>query len=348
MNTNGSFTFIKAQDELSMLINEKANHLYKLLTNLDINLLNFDETAKDYFNNHHAGRRLFFSIQSSADIIYQSVKKINAPLAAISFIDYGAGLGTLCLLASQLGFKQVYYNDYFESWTSNARKIFAALNYSISDFITGDIDAVIAYGKSKNISFDIVASRNVIEHIYNLRDFYGKLFQSGLTTVCYATTTANYHNIAMRLKHFRYHRKVENNYFKKFRKAYIKSLKPDIETKQLEQLVKITRGRAFADFTNAVELYCTGQQVPPVEFLGTNTCDHATGVWAENLLTRKNYQAIIEESGFRSEYTPGFWDTHYKYGFINFITTILNSLIKITGTKGYWLSPFVHVTAVSK
>jgi hypothetical protein len=345
LKKNRSFIFIAPHDELAGLINEKANHLYLQIRNLDIDELEFDEFGKYYFSNHHAGRRLFFSIQSSADIIYKSVKKINRPIGSISFLDYGAGLGTLFLLAGQLGFKQVFYNDYFENWTINAKKICAKFNISIAGFITGDIDAVIDYGKANKINFDVVASRNVVEHIYNLREFYAKLYQSGLTTLCYATTTANYHNIAMRIKHFGVHSKVEKAQFLAQREQYIKQLKPGIAATDIARLVEITRGRAFADFSNTVEMYFKKMPVPPVEFLGTNTCDYKTGVWAEHLLTRKNYKAIIEEAGFASDYTPGFWDTHYKYGLFNFITTCFNRIIKMMGKKGYWLSPFVNVVA---
>ncbi len=346
MNTNESFIFIQVQDDLSQVINENANQLYRQLKNLNIDELDFDEFGKYYFSNHHGGRRLFFSIQSSADIIYQSVKKINSPIASISLLDYGAGLGTLFLLASQVGFKQVYYNDYFESWTSNARKLCAKLKITIADFITGDIDAVIDYGKLNNITFDIVASRNVVEHIYSLRNFYSKLYQSGLTTICYCTTTANFHNIAMRLKHFSLHRKVEEAQFKKQRAGYIKELRQSATVTDINQLVEITRGRAFTDFINAVELYFKKEPVPPVEFLGTNTCDYKTGVWAEHLLTRKNYKTIIEESGFSADYTPGFWDTHYKYTLANFITGYFNSIIKAVGKRGIYFSPFVNIVAV--
>jgi hypothetical protein len=346
LSTNRSLTFIKPQDELARLINEKANFLYHQLRALKIDELDFDEFGKYYFSNHHGGRRLFFSMQSSADIIYRSVKKINKPIASVSLLDYGAGLGTLFLLASQVGFKAVYYNDYFESWTSNAQKLCRKLNFSIAGFITGDIDAVIDYGRSNNISFDIVASRNVVEHIYSLRDFYKKLYDSDLTAICYSTTTANYHNIAMRIKHFGVHRKVEAAQFKKQRTEYIQELRPSATETDIEQLVEITRGRAFADFTNAVALYFKKEPVPPVEFLGTNTCDYKTGVWAENLLTRQDYKTIIEEAGFTSDYTPGFWDTHYKYALANFITTCFNSVIKAVGKKGIYFSPFVNVVAI--
>jgi 2-polyprenyl-3-methyl-5-hydroxy-6-metoxy-1,4-benzoquinol methylase len=348
LSTNQSFIFIKPHDELAQLINEKANFIYHQLKNLNIDELEFDAFGKYYFSNHHVGRRLFFSMQSSADIIYRSVQKINKPLSSISLLDYGAGLGTLFLLASQVGFKKVYYNDYFQSWTLNAQKLCSKLNIHIEGFITGDIDAAIEYGLSNNIRFDIVASRNVVEHIYRLRDFYTKLYQSGLTTICYSTTTANYHNIAMRLKHFGVHRRVERTQFKGHREARIKELQPGIAGNDLQQLVEITRGRAFDDFINAIELYMNRQPVPPVEFLGTNTCDYKTGVWAENLLTRKTYKIIIEDAGFSSDYTPGFWDTHYKYGMFNLMGACFNAIIKISGKKGYWLSPFVNVVAYIK
>jgi hypothetical protein len=247
-----------------------------------------------------------------------------------------------------IGFKKVYFNDYFPQWAGYAKIICDKLNITMDDYISGDIDAVIDYGKANNLSFDIVASRNVVEHIYDLQSFYEKLYQSGLTTVCYATTTANYHNLAMRLKHYWYHNKIEKTTYKKQRQDFITALVPGINTKDLIQLVKLTRGRAFADFTKTIDLYFSKATIPSVEFLGTNTCDCKTGVWAENLITRKNYFYLIERSGFTTTYTAGFWDTHYKYPVVNLFTGLFNRLIKILGNKGYWLSPFVNIVAYKK
>ena len=338
--------FIKPHDELAQLINDKANYLFQKLLVLDISDSEIDDYGKNYFAAHHGNYRLFFSIQSSAHIIYHAVKKRNKPIANISFIDYGAGLGTLFLLAGLVGFKQVYFNDYFPEWAGYAKIICTKLDIHLDDFISGDIDAVIDYGNAHNISFDIVASRNVVEHIYDLRAFYTKLYSSGITPLCYSTTTANYHNVAMQLKHYLHHYKLENNLYKKQREDYIKELVPGISSTDVQQLVKLTRGRAFADFNNAVDLYLAKQPIPPVEFLRTNTCDCKTGVWAENLITKKNYIAIIEKAGFKASYTAGFWDTHYKYSIVNLFTGFLNIMIKIAGTKGYWFAPFVNVVAV--
>ena len=339
-------TFIKIKDDTARLINDRANHLYRKLSVFDINDTDIDEFGKYYFTNHHAGSRLFFSVQSSAYIIYNSVKKTGKPPGDITFIDYGAGLGTLFLLAGLVGFKKVYFNDYFSQWAGFAKMICSKIDITIDDFISGDIDAVIDYGKLNHIHFDIVASRNVVEHIYKLRDFYTKLYQSGITSVCFSTTTANYHNPAMRLKHYGHHYQVEKTMYKKQRAEYIKELVPAVNSTALDNLVKLTRGRAFADFTNAIELYLKKEAIPPVEFLSSNTCDCKTGVWAENLITMQNYFDIIHHAGFKAEYTAGFWDTHYKYKVVNLVTGLLNRLIKITGKKGYWFAPFVNISAL--
>ncbi len=348
MHTGNQYKFIEPYDGLAKRINDKANQLYQKLSVLDISDTEIDDFGKHYFSSHHTGRRLFFSLQSSVDIIYRSVKKTGKEVSALSFIDYGAGLGTLFLLAGSVGFKQVYFNDYFPQWAGYAKVICDKLGISITGFISGDIDAVIDHGKRNNVYFDIVASRNVVEHIYNLRNFYSKLHQSGLTTVCYSTTTANYHNIAMRLKHYWYHNKTEKAFYKKQREDHIKQRVPNISSGDLLQLVKYTRGKAFEDLTEAIDLYFAKRTIPPVEFLGTNTCDCDTGVWAEHLITRKNYIDITGKAGFTLEYTAGFWDTHYKYTVVNLLTGFLNRIIKLSGKKGYWFAPFVNIVAIKK
>ncbi len=348
MLKNKNYNFIDSKDEDAGLINERANQLYRKILDLDISDTVIDEFGKYYFNNHHAGRRLIFSLESSANIIYHSVKQHTKKISDTSFMDYGAGLGTLFLLAGMVGFKKVYFNDYFPQWAGYAKIICKKLDIHIDDFISGDIDAVIKYGKINNLTFDILASRNVVEHIYDLRDFYAQLYRSDITSLCYATTTANYHNVAMRLKHYWYHHKVEKETYKKQREDQLKETVPGINTADLTALIKITRGRAFADFTKAVELYFINKPIPTVEFLGTNTCDCKNGVWAEHLLTRKNYFDIIQKTGFTVEYTAGFWDTHYKYGIVNLFTRLLNRIIKLAGNRGYWFAPFINITASKK
>ena len=138
MHTHQNHKFIEPYDDLARLINDKANQLYDKLLVLDISDTAIDNFGKYYFTHHHGGNRLFFSIQSSADIIYRSVKKTGKDISSVSFIDYGAGLGTLFLLAATVGFNQVYFNDYFPQWAGYAKIICRKLDITITGFISGD------------------------------------------------------------------------------------------------------------------------------------------------------------------------------------------------------------------
>jgi len=345
MSQSPDRSFIEVKDEFSAKLNEQANGLFLRLTGLDVQKTGIDDWGKQYFSAHHTGRRLFFSLESSARIIYDSVGHSNRKAEELVFMDYGAGLGTLFLLAGLSGFRSVLYNDLFPNWTENARILCRELDIPVTDFITGDVDAVTGYCSAQQVHIDILASRNVIEHIYSLRSFYAKLKNAGCASLIFSTTTANFHNPAMRLKHIFHHRKMEKKYYLNQREKKIRQLVPGMGAKELPGFIQLTRGRAFEDFDQAVRASLEGRPVEPVEFLYSNTCDCENGVWAEHIITRSDYAAILEDAGFKMEYTPGFWDTHYRYTLLNRFTDFLNRVIKKAGNKGIVLSPFVNVVA---
>lgn len=337
--------FLSVKDELSKAINSKANELYYLLSNFDASGLQTSDFFKDYFANHHLGQRLIFSIQSSAHILYQSIKKTNKKIEELNIVDYGAGLGTLFMLGSMLGVKRFVYNDHLSEWKNNAELICNTFNMPITAYVVGDIKNVIDYANTASFKFDIVVSRNVIEHIYSLPDFYKTISQHNPDTVVYSTTTANYHNFATRIQHILIHRKIENNYYSVQRKKAIQQFHPELSDEQLTKLTALTRGKALSDFSEAIDNYLQHKPVIPVPYLKTNTCDYENGVWVEHLLAKKTYTEIINTAGFSLEYSAGFWDTNYKNNLINFCTKILNRLIKLMGKSGYLISPFINVVA---
>lgn len=344
----GSFNFLHAKDELGLLINDKANELFVKLKNLDAGSLDIEETFKDYFIKHHLGARLFFSMQNSAGIIYQSVKKTGKQPAEINIVDYGAGLGTLYMLAGMLNFRRVIYNDYLPDWKDTAASICASLNIPVSAYITGDIDAVLAHGEIEGFKYNIIASRNVIEHIYSLSSFFQQVYKHNPAAVILSTTTANYHNPAMRLNHYFIHTKVEKQQYLPHRKKQIQALWPTVNLTDLNELAAITRGRAKEDFTTAVERYRHNKPITAVPFLRSNTCLSDSGYWCEHLLTKDEYASIIHSAGFKFEYSGGYWDTHYNSVLMNIIGRVMNVLIKLAGSKGYFFAPFVNITAYNK
>src|ERR1700733_7985427 len=104
---NTEFEFLSSKDNIAIVINKKANSLLRLLNNFDASSLEIAEHFKDYFKDKHLGQRLVFSIQSSAQILYQSIKKSGKNIDELTIVDYGAGLGTLYVLSGMLGFKRV-------------------------------------------------------------------------------------------------------------------------------------------------------------------------------------------------------------------------------------------------
>jgi 2-polyprenyl-3-methyl-5-hydroxy-6-metoxy-1,4-benzoquinol methylase len=348
MMANGQdteFEFLSSKDSTAATINKKANSLLKLLNDFDASTLEIAEHFKDYFKDKHLGQRLIFSIQSSAQILYQSIKRSGKNIYELTIVDYGAGLGTLYMLSGMLGFKRIAYNDYLPEWKDTAKAVCDKLNIHIDDYITGDIDEVINYAEANSFEFDIIASRNVIEHIYNLPRFYTLIHQHNKYAVIFSTTTANYQNPVMRLIHYRIHKKVEKNAYFNQRKEAIQKIWPAIIEQQLDELTNKTRGKAKEDFNSAITQYQQQKKIEPVAFLRSNTCDCTTGYWCEHLLKKTEYQYIVTQAGFKIEYTAGFWDTHYKSAAMNFVAKFLNKLILLSGKKGYILSPFVNVIA---
>ena len=340
--------FILFEDDLTEYINSKANDLYQLLQNFDGTTLPIQNDLKDYFINHHLGKRLFFSIQNSAHIIYQSVKITGKPINEINIVDYGAGLGTLYMLAGLLNFKRIVYNDYLPDWKDTAELICKNLDIPIYGYVTGDVDAVLNYAATEGFLFDIVASRNVIEHIYSLPFFYAELYKHNPAAVIFSTTSANFHNPAMRLKHYFLHKKVERTQYLPQRKLQIKKEWPNISPNQLKKLSELTRGKANEEFITAINDYKNNLPVCKVSYLRSNTCTADSGYWCEHLLTKNEYQQIISHAGFEAAYTAGYWDTHYRSVFMNVLGKFLNRVINISGQKAILFSPFVNVVASNK
>lgn len=339
--------FIDVGDNLSQQINDEAGRLYSEIKTLNVDSLEMDPFCRNYFKECHSGR-LIFSLRCSAHIIYESVKLQGAAIHAITFVDYGAGLGTLFMLAARLPFKAVIYNDHLKIWCTSASVISERLNLKISHFIEGDIDELISFCKQQHITPDIISSRNVIEHIYNLNEFFSRIGETFPGVIVYSTTTANLHNPAMHLKHILLHRSVENKYFIEQRKQLITARIKDISQTQLDKAIRLTRGKALKDFDNALdEITRTGTVMQPRN-LRSNTCDSITGVWAEHLLSKRDYEIITAGAGFTLLYQPGFWDVNYKNAFMNIFSKIMNSLIRISGDSGVLFSPFVSVIAVRR
>ena len=335
--------FLPQQDALSANIQEKATLLLTKLKSLPVDTLGLPYHCLEYFKSSHF-KRLFFSIETSAHLLYRSINLVKKPVDEIVIMDYGAGVGTLYMLAKMIGCRTVIYNDHLEDWKTSALLIAAAIGVEIDEYIVGDIDVTLAALDEKNIQCDIITSRNVIEHIYNLRDFYSIVAQHQPQAVVYSSTTANYHNPAAHIKHILWHRKWEKLFLPQ-RMELIRKALPDLTDAEVLRLGKATRGLALHDFDAALAEYAATKKIPDPSIHHTNTVETASGVWFEHLIPFNEYRKLVPADKYDLRFEPGFWDTHNTSTLKNLLGRTLNPLVKLSGVK---LAPFIYVIALPK
>ncbi len=340
--------FIKPVDDLSRLIEEKSQILYRKIQSLPVQELGLPEVPLKYYLTCH-DKRKFFSVQTAAEILYRSIKHKGKPLSELVVMDYGAGLGSLFMLAKMIGIRTVIYNDILAEMTEAAKILSDYLEIPIDLFIVGDHDPAIASLKENGLTCDIILSRNVVEHIYDLDGFYKAMAAAQPEALLYFSTTANFQNPAMKWYHTRLHARFEKEFFSTRKSRIIEKI-PGINDPEATKLAEATRGLALYDLDEAIDLYKSDRSIlPDPSIHGTNTCDPLTGSWAEHLLPVKEYKRIIETKGYRLTILPAFWDTHYNSAVKNLFARTMNWLtVKLGRKMGLAATAFIYVIAEKK
>jgi len=337
--------FLPYTDTLGELLQKEAENLLGLMQTIKVDEIGLSEHGLVYFKGSHF-KRLFFSIQTSAHILYNSISLVKKEPKDVTIMDYGAGIGSLYILAKMIGCKRVIYNDILEEWKQNALLIAKAINKDVDDYIVGNIDETLQIINNKAIVIDIITSRNVIEHIYKLDKFYTCISNYQPKAIVYSSTTANFNNPAMNIQHLLLHRRIEKVYYQQ-RIDFIQNNFPNIEKHSTHTLAVNTRGYEKSELQQAVEKFIEHKTNPQKNYYYTNTCDITYGVWAENLLPFKVHKQMIESNGkLMCMIKPGFWDTHYHSAWKNLMGKFFNQLICNVPFLSFLLAPFVYVIAL--
>ncbi len=338
--------FLPHKDELGELLQAKSEQLFVLMHHIDIDSLGLTEHGKKYFLGSHF-KRMFFSIQTSAHLLYNSITLSKKSVKDIVIMDYGAGMGSLYILAKMIGCKQVIHNDILEEWKNNAQLLAQAIHIDVDEYIVGNIEDTLIALKEKKIVCDIITSRNVVEHIYKLNEYYKLIHQYQPKAIVYSSTTANFNNPAMNLQHVLLHYKLEKIFIQQ-RKEYIKTNFTNLDEKTVDLLALHTRGYERSEVTVCINNFINKGIVPAKNYYYTNTCEMDYGVWAENLLPFSIHKQMAAVGNSQCIIKPGFWDTHYQKSWKNAMGTIFNKLIAITPVIGFILAPFIYIIVLPK
>lgn len=291
-------------EDLCTLIDEASKQVMARLSDIKIEELSISDYNKKYLETKNHRSMYIYS-----RILYSlMIQKSNAE----TFLEYGGGTGLLSILAQECGIKEVYYNDIYNISCSDSEIIAEAMGYKIKGRICGDLPEVMTFCQEKQISFDMIASYDVLEHIYDLHKFYKDLAEvlTPYGVVCMESGSNSYNKVLVEkltnahiLNEFK-DRKEEyghkerdslNSYFK-MRMEYIKQYLENnnlilIDSEKIA-LAFLTRGKIFKDVEKAVDLYIKEQKLPELEdFFEYNTCDPATGNWSEHII---DFDKLVE------------------------------------------------------
>jgi 2-polyprenyl-3-methyl-5-hydroxy-6-metoxy-1,4-benzoquinol methylase len=336
-------SFLKTNTPLALLINEKCNELFVAIPKLDIDSLPFEPFYKWYFSVCHLSRP-HFTLETSAKLLHDAIVATGKPHTEVVVMDYGAGLGTLYLLAKMIGVKKIIYNDLLPAFATPAIAIDKALGYKMDEYIIGDTLSTCQQLQAKNIVCDVIVSRNVIEHIYDLKIFFAQIAQYQPKAILYNSTTANWKNPAAHIQHIIMHYKAKPILLKK-KIAIIKEALPELaDTEQIKLGIALLQygGQEFED---AIATFKINKQMPKPKGDYTNVCDE-TGNWREHLLTYNQYRQIAPQ--YNLEFLPGFWDVHYTSFLKNMLGKTANFITNILGKKGVLSTSFIYVIARGK
>ncbi len=293
-----------------------------------------------------------FYMSLYAQLLLKALNKTDKPVSESTFIDYGGGCGILSFLAKEIGFQTVIYTDIYQVSVNDAQTISGELGIPIDHFWCEDIEGCVDRINKLNIRADLICSMDVLEHIYNLENWFNTLSLIRGNFTLLFMTSANSRNpyVSRRIKRLQTtaeHDGVEktsgwkerdtSTSFLAVRQNMIRNNFPQLTDTDVDLLASGTRGLREDDIETVVKEYL---QTGCINFRinhPTNTCDPYTGNWVEHLIDLKHLKEIIKKNNLAVEITNS------KYGYsankiFNIPKCILNQLIGLLGPRNLFLS----------
>jgi 2-polyprenyl-3-methyl-5-hydroxy-6-metoxy-1,4-benzoquinol methylase len=279
-----------------------------------------------------------------AHVLDEAMKHMKQLPSQVNLVDFGAGNGLLGMFAKFCGFQKVFLCDVDADFIKAAEVLSKSTNIIIDGFITGDLETL--QHVLQNEKVDVMAGTDVIEHIYNLDDFFAGVKSMNENMVTVFTTASNPQNFikVKKLKKLQVSDETvggdpadfvlagaeKHEAFALMREKIIVAAFPAMAIGTAKQLAILTRGLKENDIVAAVRQYLHSKQLPVIQAIGTNTCHPITGSWTERILPIAAYKNIYEKQGFVLQVHNGFYNA-YSRGARKYFNFFMNFLVRLTG-----------------
>lgn len=294
------------------------NKLYNKLIKLNVDDLNISDYNKRYLKEIINNLHWFLEIYE--EILLALIFELNLDIGKSNFLDYGGGTGILSLFACELGFNKIFYNDIYDVSVRDAKVIAESLGYYLDDYISGDVNVLVNYSKDNGEYFNAIGCLDVLEHIYDLKEFFDKIIytidEKSAILMC---STANSYNEKIVKKLEKFHDELEYNDRKeeyghkqidtlkayyKIRKEiiekYLSSNNIQLDNEVINKLVIATKGLYKKDIISATLNFLKYKTLPQVEKkFPSNTCDPLSGNWGEHLIDFDKLISEIDNKAFK-------------------------------------------------
>ena len=327
--------------------------LINKLRGLNFNEINLSEYSINYLNFLTAD--IEETLGRYSQVIKEAVLHTNSEISQMTIVDYGGGTGLLSLLAKELGFQSVIYNDIFETSCKDVEKLSQAFKLDLDGIIHGDASGLVEYLNSNSIKADLICSYDVIEHVYNVENNFQSFSQLAKRPDCIvygsgANIRNPFYSKSVRQKQISAeHHDREPSIGQKsadslksylsLRKEIISDFASTLTRAEVDLLGKQTRGLVRSDIEETVRQYLDSGEISYRITHPTNTCDPLTGNWCENLLDFRWLLSTARSAGFNAKFSKGLYSPSCSSlrGLLRLIFNILNRSL---GTFGFKFSPF--------
>jgi hypothetical protein len=324
---------------------------------LNLNDLDLSDYTKNYLG--FLINDIWETLSRFEQVINTAISHSSKNPSQLMIVDYGGGTGLLSLLAKEMGFKSVIYNDIFKGSCDDVSVLARACNLKVDAMIHGDASDLVGYLNKNAIQADLIVSYDVIEHVYDVKEnfqaFYG--LEINPEVIVYGSG-ANIQNPFYTHSVKKVQRSVENEdrvqsfghkssdslkSYVNLRKDIILQSANGLDLADIDFLSKSTRGLIKSDIEKvAKEFSLTGNLSYQISH-PTNTCDPITGNWCEHLLEFEWLHSTAQSFGFKSKITKGRYspDRLTKKNIFRWIFNVANRAL---GPLGFAFSPFYILT----
>lgn len=350
----------------------KIAQLTKQLQLIDYEKLDISSYDLEYLHlTFLAGPEYYFN--RYAECVEKSIRDTGLDVSDITFVDYGGGQGFLSMIAKTLGIRTVIYTDIRKSSHEVVQQLKTLTGAGPDILIEGDSDALTAYCLSHNLQPDILIGMDVIEHIYDLSVFFADISHiNPQLYLLFVTASTPFNPFKKRRLHTIMTGcetgDLENPNFYTLRLHYIQEQFPDLPEEETIRWAQKTKGLIYKDIRDVIDKNGASEALstsdntsdaprsstaqapsgvyhPVLAFADPyNTCDPATGNWAERILSIREYEDLVAPYGYQVEYDKGYYNTHRKNPLTAFIAWCVNIFIRYSGRAGFLLSPLIVLT----